>query len=156
MNDMLFFMAFGKLNEIEWGITPQEWLSNHWYVRWNDVVLAEPSSTFFVFALAIVILLLSFGFLKSVNHQKSRFWFGLSMLSWSLSTFSAGVSYQILSYELKCAGRSVCIWTTPWEIVYLFLYVISVKLLVIAIGYCCGSESTRKFFISYALVMGIL
>ena len=43
------WIAFGRINEIEWGITPQEWLENHWYVRWNDSILAEPSSTFFVF-----------------------------------------------------------------------------------------------------------
>ncbi len=156
MINIPFIVALGRINEIEWGITPQEWLNNHWYVRWNDFVLAEPSSTFFVFSLAIVILLLSIRFLSSANHQKSRIWFGLSMLAWSLSTFSAGVSYQILSYELKCAGRSVCLWTTPWEIAYLFLYVVSVKLLVIAISYCCGSDRYRKILMGYALIMGIL
>lgn len=156
MSNVPLLVGFGKISEIEWGITPQEWLNNHWYVRWNDFVLAEPSSTFFVFSLAIVILLLSIRFLRSANHQKSRFWFGLSMLAWSLSTFSAGVSYQILSYELKCAGRSVCLWTTPWEIVYLFLYVVSVKLLVIAVSICCGSDRIRKIFLGYALMMGII
>ena len=108
MSNVLFFVAFGKISEIEWGITPQEWLKSHWYVRWNDFVLAEPSSTFFVFLLAIVILALSYRFLKDAKHQRSRIWFGLSMLAWSLSTFSAGVSYQIFSYELKCAGRQIC------------------------------------------------
>jgi hypothetical protein len=156
MSNIPLYVALGRINEIEWGITPQQWLNSHWYVRWNDIVLAEPSSTFFVFLLAIVILILSFRFLKKTDHQKSRLWFGLSMLAWSLSTFSAGISYQILSYELKCAGREVCLWTTPWEIVYLFLYVVSVKLLVIAVSYCCGSQRIRKILMVYALLMGII
>lgn len=156
MSNVLFFVAFGKISEIEWGITPQEWLKSHWYVRWNDFVLAEPSSTFFVFLLAIVILALSYRFLKDAKHQRSRIWFGLSMLAWSLSTFSAGVSYQIFSYELKCAGRQICLWTTGWEIAYLFLYVVSVKLLVIAVSHCCASDRVRRFFLGYALMMGII
>jgi hypothetical protein len=156
MSNALFFVAFGKLSDVEWGITPQEWLKSHWYVRWNDIVLAEPSSTFFVFLLAIVILALSYRFLKDAHHQRSRIWFVLSMLTWSLSTFSAGVSYQIFSYELKCAGRQICLWTTWWEIAYLFLYVVSVKLLVIAISHCCASGRVRKFFLGYALMMGVV
>jgi hypothetical protein len=156
MSNIPIWIAFGKINEIEWGITPQEWLNSHWYIRWNDIVLAEPSSTFFVFTLAIVILLLSFQFLEKTDHQKSRFWFGLSMLAWSLSTFSAGISYQIFSYELKCAGRTICLWTTQWEIAYLFLYVISVKLLVIAVSHCCGKDRIRKIFLGYTVAMGIL
>jgi hypothetical protein len=152
----MLFMAFGRIDEIEWGITPEQWLDSHWYVRWNDWILAEPSSTFFVFLLGFVILVLSIRFLRSTNQQKSRFWFGLSMLAWSISTFSAGVSYQILSYQLKCAGRDVCLWTTSWEIVYLLLYVISVKFLVVAVGYSRANGKTRKLMFLYALVTGIV
>ena len=150
------WIAFGRINELEWGITPQEWLQNHWYVRWNNFVLAEPSSTFFVFLLGFVILWLAIRLLSTTNHQKSRFWFGLSMLAWSLSTFSAGISYQIFSYELKCAGRTVCLWTTPWEIAYLFLYVISVKLLVVAVSYISVQEHTRKYYLGYTWLMSLI
>jgi hypothetical protein len=118
--------------------------------------LSEPSSTFFVFLLAFVILFVSIRFLKNSHKQKSRFWFGLSMLAWSVSTFSAGLSYQIFSYELKCAYQEVCLWTTSWEILYLFLYVVSVKLLVVAIGYSCGSKRIRKIPNNYALITGLI
>jgi hypothetical protein len=156
MNHIQLWIALGSINEIEWGITPQEWLNSHWYVQWNNIVLAEPSSTFFVFLLAFIILVVSFKFLKNTRNQKSRLWFGLSMLAWSLSTFSAGISYQILSYELKCAGRDVCLWTTPWEIVYLFLYVLSVKLLVVAVSYSCASKGIRKMLMNYAFLTGLI
>ena len=152
----MLFIAFGRISEIEWGITPEQWLDSHWYIRWNDWILAEPSSTFFVFLLGFVILVLSIRFLRSTNQQKSRLWFGLSMLAWSLSTFSAGVSYQIFSYQLKCAGRTVCLWTTPWEIIYLFLYVVSVILLVVAIGYSRADKKTRKSLFLYAGIMGVV
>lgn len=156
MHHTSFLIALGRINEIKWGITPQEWLDSHWYVEFNDVIFAEPSSTFFVFLLAFVIFFLALKFLINTHHQKSRLWFGLSMLAWSLSTFSAGVSYQIFSYELKCAGQEVCLWTTPWEIVYLLLYVLSVKLLVVAVSYCCASGKVRKILLSYAFIAGIL
>ncbi|MBS3991112.1 MAG: hypothetical protein KGZ51_03500, partial [Erysipelothrix sp.] len=156
MHNISFLIALGRINEIKWGVTPQEWLDTHWYVEFNGFVLAEPSSTFFVFLLAFVILFLSFKFFKKAQNQKSRFWFGLSMLSWSLSTFSAGISYQIFSYELKCAGQDVCLWTTPWEIVYLLLYVLSVKLLVVAVSYACSTGKTRTFLQRYALFAGVL
>jgi hypothetical protein len=156
MGFVSFYLAYGKINEIKWGITPQEWLESHWYVRFSDMILAEPSSTFFVFALAFIILFVSLKFLKNTNQEKSRFWFGLSMLSWSLSTFSAGISYQIFSYELKCAGQSVCLWTTPWEIVYLILYVLSVKFLVIGVSYCCGEGKFRHVLKRYALMASLL
>ena len=156
MNHLTFLIALGRINEIKWGITPQEWLDSHWYVEFNGVVLAEPSSSFFVFLLAFVILFVSFQFLKNSKHQKSHIWFGLSMLAWSLSTFSAGISYQVFSYELKCAGQEVCLWTTPWEIVYLLLYVLSVKLLVVAVSYSCSSGKIRKYLQRYALIAGLL
>ena len=156
MNYFPISIALGRINEIEWGITPTEWLNTHWHVRCNNIVIAEPSSTFFVFLLAFVILFVSIKFLRQANHQKSRILFGLSMLAWSISTVSAGVSYQIFSYELKCATRVICLWTTPWEIAYLFFYVISVKLLVLAIGACCVSDRARWFINSYAFLMGAL
>ncbi len=83
MDHSTFLIALGRINEIKWGITPQEWLDSHWFVEINGIVLAEPSSSFFVFLLAFVILFVSFQFLKNTKHQKSRLWFGLSMLAWS-------------------------------------------------------------------------
>jgi hypothetical protein len=151
-----YYFALGRINEIKWGITPQEWLESHWYIQFNDMILAEPSSTFFVFALGFIILLVSLKFIRNINNQKSRLWFSLSMLSWSLSTFSAGVSYQIFSYELKCAGQSVCLWTTPWEIVYLILYVLSVKFLVVGVSVCCGEGKFRHILKRYALMASLL
>lgn len=156
MEHLPLWIGLGRINEIKWGITPQEWLESHWYVRFNDMILAEPSSTFFVFALAFIILFVSLKFLNNTHQEKSRFWFGLSMLSWSLSTFSAGVSYQILSYELKCAGQTECLWTTPWEIVYLILYVLSVKFLVIGVSVCCGEGRFRSILKRYAIIAALL
>lgn len=152
----MLFLAFGRLDEITWGITPRQWLDSHWYIRYKGIVLAEPSSTLFVLLLGFVILWLSLRFFRSGNNHKSRVWFGWSMLAWSLSTFSAAISYQVFSYQLKCAGRAVCLWTTPWEIVYLFLYVLSVKLLVIAIGYCRASQKLRNFLLLYSILTGMV
>ncbi len=50
----------------------------------------------------------------------------------------------------------MCSWTTPWEIVYLLLYVLSVKLLVVAVSYSCSSNKIRKFLQRYAFIAGII
>lgn len=156
INSIQNVIAFGRIDEIKSGITPQKWLQSHWHIRIGDYVIAEPSSSFFVFLLAFVIMGLAFYMFKTKKHQRSRMLLGYSMFLWALSTFSAGISYQIFSYELKCVGQIECLWTTPWEILYLILYVISVKLLVLAISFSCANTTLRRYFRLYAIIMGVV
>jgi len=148
-----------SLDQLTWDITPEQWLETHWHVQFSfngqTVILAEPSSSFFVFLLAGVILWQAIAFVKRHHQQKSRLYWGLSMILWSLSTFSAGISYQILSYQLKCANRAICLWTTPWEVGYLLLYVLSANLMIVAVNYASFLKNKRIIYL-YALLSSVI
>jgi hypothetical protein len=64
---------------------------------------------------------------------------------------SAGTSYQAFSYEIKCAGREFCSWTSWWEVVYLLLSLASVNAMMMAQAYSCVAEKWRKAMSWFAL-----
>jgi hypothetical protein len=57
---------------------------------------------------------------------------GASFLFWGLGTLLAGTSYQGLGYELKCAGNEYCLFTSWFELAYLFVTAISMGLMAVA------------------------
>ena len=62
----------------------------------------------------------------------------------------AGTSYQAFGYELKCAGRELCVWTSWFEVAYMVLQNASVDCIVIAVAHSCTAGSWRKLPIKYA------
>ncbi len=135
-------------------ITPDEWLTS---MPWVEVeafgrswLLMEPSSTFFVYFLGIITIICGIHFLRIAAGQKSRRWWGISLILWGLGALSAGTSYQIFSYELKCAGREYCVWTSYWEIAYLLLSVGSLNAMMAGQAYCCSGGRLRRGLLGYA------
>lgn len=155
----LFLSALGchRIDRIQTQTTPDQWLQTHPYLAMNfgssKVILAEPSSSFIVFLLAFVILFIGVLFLKNRSQEKSRFWWGVALIAWSISTFAAGISYQIFSFEIKCAGNPVCVWTSWWELWYMILMVSAMNGILAATAYTSAlSEKSKKRMHFYALV----
>lgn len=92
-------------------ITTNEWCSLQPCLSLGGYTLSVPSSSLFIFSLAILTIVLGF---KLNDHIWRR-----GLIFWGIGALSAGISYQLLGFELKCAGRDICIWTTPWELVYM-------------------------------------
>lgn len=156
-----FLSGCGRLDMIKWdGMTGEKWLSTHSNVPVSvgpfKFILAEPSSTIIVFGLGIIILLSGVYVLKNRENSKSKLTWGIALVLWAISTFSAGVSYQAFSYELKCAGRDLCLWTSWWEIWYLMLFVISMNMIVVAVAFSSTTGKVRKGVIAYGIINSLV
>lgn len=151
----LFFSGCSRLDLLTWDMTPEKWLATYSFYEVNigpiGFILSEPSSTAIVYGLGVIILLAGIFFLKNRGSSASKFWWGIALVIWAVSTFSAGTSYQAFSYELKYAGRSIGLWTTWWEIWYLILFVISMNAITVAVSFSSSSGKIRGFLIGYAI-----
>ncbi len=148
-----------RLEKLTWEITPDKWLATHSHMQVKigslDFIFAEPSSTIFVYGLGFVILAAGIYFLKTRGENTSRLLWGIALILWSLSTFSAGTSYQAFSYEIKCSGRALCLWTSWWEIWYLILFVAAMNLITAAVSFSCSAGKVRKGLQVFAAVSTI-
>lgn len=142
-----------QLDQLQSGNSPEQWLASHSHVRIEigplDFILAEPSSTVFVYGLGLVLLWAAVRFyMHNKDSVAGKLW-ALGLLVWAVSTFSAGTSYQAFSYEIKCAGREICSWTSWWEIWYMALFVVSMGLIAAGVGFSSLERPARKALLVY-------
>ena len=140
--------------------TPESWLIIQPYMTIDilsqNVILMQPSSTFLVYLLGIITILVGFYTFKIQEGQHSRGWWGIAMLLWGVGALFAGTSYQAFSYEIKCVGRELCSWTSWWEIIYLMLSAGSIAAMLISGAYCCCLGKWRRTLVVYACISIIL
>ncbi|MBM3687507.1 MAG: hypothetical protein FJW85_10960 [Actinobacteria bacterium] len=150
----LVLAGCGRVDELVYQppTTPAEWCAQRPCVEAGGVTLAEPWSSALVFALALLWLGVGAYFLLSRRGQRSRAWFGASLVLGGLAAGSAGISYQAFSYELKCAGRDLCALTNGYEIAYSLLQVASMSAMVIAVAYALASARARRAITVYAVL----
>ena len=117
-------------------IIPEEWCNDQPCIQielFSTVfTLVQPSSTILVYSLGHVSIGIGLYLLKVSRRQKVIAWWGIALLLWGLGAIFAGTSYQAFSYEIKCAGRALCIWTSWWEVMYLIFSVGSVAAMMMA------------------------
>lgn len=116
----------------------------------TDFTLVQPSSTLFVYLLGIITIGLGVALGLKTKDQKSQIWWGRSLILWGLGALFAGTSYQAFSYEIKCVGRDLCLWTSWWEVMYMILTVGSINCMMMAQSYSCVIEKNRKYHRVYA------
>jgi hypothetical protein len=154
----LFLAGCGSLDTIPYSPpqTPETWLQIQPYtllrIGANSILLVQPTTTAIVYLLGLVTLVAGGYFLRTRKKQWSRFWWGIALLCWGAGAWLAGTSYEAFSYQIKCAGRAACVWTSGWEIGYLLLSVASVDAMLIAVAYSCAAGKRRKVLTRAALV----
>ncbi len=134
----ILLYLFNRFDEILYFPTtiPEEWCDNQPCVQIEifstTFTLVQPSSTILVYLLGIITISIGLYLLKGARSQNVVSWWGIALLLWGLGALFAGTSYQAFSYEIKCAGRTSCIWTSWWEVMYLILSVGSVVAMMMA------------------------
>jgi len=136
--------------------TPEEWCKTRPCIDINGFVFNEPLGSFLVFLLAVLWILSGVYFLRKIDNQQSRFWFGVSLILGGIGAAQAGISYQAFSYMLKCAGREYCLLTNGFEVGYSLTQALSVSAMTAAIAYALAKNLLRKIILGYAILNALI
>jgi len=153
---IISLIFFNRLSELVYSpvISPQVWLQNHPWIELSlfskTWVISQPTSTVFVYLLGIVAISSGISLIRAKNNHLSHRWWGVALVTWGIGALLAGTSYQALSYELKCAGRSQCLWTNWLEILYLAFSVASINAMMVAQVFSCVPKQHHSRVLSYA------
>lgn len=159
---LYFLIWINRINEIYMDppLSSDSWLEAHPWIEISffkmTFTFAEPSSTILVYLLGIIAIFYGIKLITKDSKQKSLIWWGIALCLWGLGAIFAGTSYQALSYELKCANQTTCLWTTWWEIIYLLLSVASVNSMMFAQSYSCVAGKKRFGMQLYGLLNSII
>ncbi|WP_136797555.1 hypothetical protein [Desulfosediminicola ganghwensis] len=155
--------CFSRLESIRHSdpeLTPENWCRQQPCIKVTiasrEILLSQPASTLYVYLLAVVCIGVAIYFWWFRGNELSRLWWGISLSAWGIGAFLAGTSYQAFGYEIKCAGRESCIWTSWWELVYLMFQQISMSAMLVAVAYCCTAGTMRTLLSCYAMASSLL
>jgi hypothetical protein len=141
--------------------TGEEFLSSMPYVQWGDFILIQPSSTFFVYFLGLVLIVLGCYLIQTAKGNKSRLDYGIGYALWGVSAILAGTSYQAFGYELKYAGRSYGLFTSVFELLYMITTAEAILYLLAGTSYYATTnpkiqKALPYVAIAYGLIYGIV
>jgi len=140
--------------------TPESWLRIQPFVEVHigstTILVVQPTTTAIVYVLGIVAIGAGLRFWRLRNGHRSRLWWGIALALWGTGALLAGTSYEAFSYQIKCAGRGACLWTSWWELGYLAASAASADAILIAQAHACATAGWRKAQILYAITHAVL
>jgi hypothetical protein len=132
--------------------TPEQWCEIQPCFGIGGVTLTQPLGSILVYLLALLWIAGAFRFWRIRDGQRSRAWMALALVLGGIGAALAGTSYQFLGYELKCAGRDLCLWTNWLEVAYMKVQAASNSAMLIAVAYACTTGALRRWLVIYAVV----
>ncbi len=146
LRDLLGLLLYEPL------LSTQTYCLTHPCVEVGSLVISQPSSSFFVYLLALLTILVGLTFLKTVGRQQSRFWWALFLIMFGVGAGLAGTSYQAFEYIIKCRGFDYCLWTSWWELSYMIFTVGGLGAAFIGVSHAVLPARARKFWTGFALL----
>jgi hypothetical protein len=155
--------AFSRLKSIRYTdpqLTPDNWCEfqpcTTIRLASKDIILTQPSSSFFVYLLGILTIGVGLNFVWLRGDEVSRLWWGISLLLWGIGALLAGTSYQAFGYQIKCSGQETCAWTSWWEVIYLMFQQVSVDALLVAVAYSCTGGTVRTVLLGWSVLSAVV
>jgi len=136
-------------------IKSDTFLSQYPYIKLNNLIIQQPTSTFFILLLAIITVGLGMYYLKNKN-SKFSLWLGINFIFWGIGAFLAGLSYQAFGYYLKCTIQEYCTFTNWVELLYMTFTVLSINALLVAYSYLINNKKVQDNLQNYAIISVIL
>jgi hypothetical protein len=131
--------------------TPQQWCEIQPCFEIGGVTFTQPLGSILVYSLALLWIAGGVYFWRIRDGQRSRQWMAFALVLGGIGAGLAGTSYQFLGFELKCAGRDLCLWTNGFEVGYMMLQAASTSAMLIAVAYACTTGALRLCLVLYAL-----
>lgn len=131
-------------------ISPIDYLLLKPYIEIGSIIIIVPSSTIIVYLLGIITIYLGYRLSRLVETYK-KYW-GITLILWGIGTVLAGTSYQGLGFMLKCEGQDLCLFTSWFELSYLYVTALSITFMAYAVA--LKSIAKERLFI-YRRVTGI-
>jgi hypothetical protein len=131
--------------------TPEQWCELQPCFEIGGLTLTQPLGSFLVYLLAVLWIAAGVYFWRIRDGQRSREWMALALVLGGIGAGLAGTSYQLFGYELKCAGRDLCLWTNWFEVAYMMFQAASSSAMLIAVVYACTTGALRFWLVIYAI-----
>lgn len=154
--------GFGRVHQLEHSdptLTAENWVTRQpvWRASWRSktVIITQPSSTFWVYALGIQACVLGAWFWQTADGDTARVWWSFGLWLWGIGALLAGTSYQAFGYHLKCKDGRVR-WTNWYEVVYVICQQWSVNALFVATAFTSAEGVLQTVMIGISLVVTIL
>ena len=150
--------ACGRLDELVYTplTTPQQWCEQRPCFDIGSTTFSEPLGSMLVFALAALWIGVGVVFISTRHGQRSRLWLGIALALGGLGAAQAGVSYQLLSYPLKCEGWDFCRLTNGLEVGYSLTQAFSVSAMLTAVAFACTRSPLRTWLIGYSVANAVI
>ena len=132
-----------------------EWCDKQPCIEIGNVLISQPSSSVIVYLAAFVGLWVGRNLYITAEGQQSKKWTGISLILGGIGAFLAGTSYQAFGYEIKCAGREVCTWTSWWELGYELVTVIAAAYLLVGVAAMCFSSAWIRIAKVFGVVLSV-
>jgi len=136
-------------------VLPTDWCSKQPCVEVGGFIISQPSSSLIVCMAAFASLYVGWKLYKHNAGHQSKKWFGISLILGGIGAILAGASYQAFGYEIKCAGREVCNWTSWWELGYELTTVVAVTYLLVAVVKMCFADKWLAPSKIFAVVLSV-